>query len=664
VGTIPKIDNGIVCIVDRGNVRLAAVISSYFSNPQRYFPLFLFPDIRVAAVDVVDTTQDHFISHIVGNEAHVLINNALHRIGGYSYIILAGLSNAQKSYILASKSSHAIEITDISEVQGKLSAVGITKRDELSCRSTEILKGLFLAQSSGKRLVIDEGAGKLPEITKGSGGIVVVEQKDDDASCVVAVNYAFAVGSNLEVVKPLAKQETRSVQNFIRKWKEEGLHNQLRKVLNKIDQRVGHIRFVDFEYATFFTDGLPYALGLENQIPCSHVNCSLRPDLFVLNCLIFENTERFNSAAVFSLEEYFTGGESEWLVEFLRRNNYYVRSLVGREATVRNLDFHAAHFPYDVLHISSHGGEVDGYAVEREFSDRRGKKHIVEYDEVLGFSPVPGQDIVEVHRKTIFRTFDGFIWMSPELKEQNIPQYVFEDMLKVLGQKEGKDTSVKREAKDKIPTSCAIRCSDSIHQGLFRTLASHSSPFVFNNTCWSWYEVAAFFLFGGARGYIGTLWAIRNGAAVAGARAFYENVFGQTILGAFHKATEAIKSSSDRGVYIFWGLHFSTLSAALNPEESRHRVFRELVRSLFSWIEHAKESTSNEVKRNSIEIVESIREELVRNFGPLDMEKLNAEIDTNMRNVLDGTRSSAFDAGRKPDSQRSIDHPVEFRKSK
>ena len=58
--------------------------------------------------------------------------------------------------------------------------------------------------------------------------------------------------------------------------------------------------------------------------------------------------------------------------------------------------------------------------------------------------------------------------------------------------------------------SCAIACADTIHQGQFHALASYSSPIIFNNTCWSWSEVAAFFLAGGARAYVGTLWAIES----------------------------------------------------------------------------------------------------------------------------------------------------------
>ena len=60
------------------------------------------------------------------------------------------------------------------------------------------------------------------------------------------------------------------------------------------------------------------------------------------------------------------------------------------------------------------------------------KKHKVEYEEIVGFAPVPGKDLIAVHRKAIFRKFDGFQWSSQELKSQNIPNYVFEDMRKSL----------------------------------------------------------------------------------------------------------------------------------------------------------------------------------------------------------------------------------------
>ena len=361
------------------------------------------------------------------------------------------------------------------------------------------------------------------------------------------------------------------------------------------------------------------------MIPCSHVHLKLHADLFVFNGLLFEASPRFGSAVVFSLKEFFAGGESQWLVDFLRKQNFYVRALVDREATVSNLDFYASHFPYDILHIASHGGEVPGFEIKEEFTDRHGKKHIVEYDAVQGIAHVEGDAMAAINIKAIFLRFDGFRWMSPELEAERIPQYVFEDMRKALFGHQKKSRCLRCIPKSIVPSSCAIVCSDSIHQGTFQSLASHSSPIIFNNTCWSWYEVAAFFLASGARSYVGTLWGIRTDVAVAGAGVFYENLFTSTVLDAFHKATQAIKSSTDRNVYVLWGLHLTTTSMPVSGTESHQNVFQELVRSTLSWIDHAEKSRIAEVKRNSIEIFESLKKEIMSNFRD-DVHQLPSEI--------------------------------------
>src|SRR5487761_590984 len=114
--------------------------------------------------------------------------------------------------------------------------------------------------------------------------------------------------------------------------------------------------------------------------------------------------------------------------------------------------------------------------------------------------------------------------MSPELEKQGLPGHVFHSMWKSMAESQGQ-----RKKKGRIELSCAIACAESIHQGQFDALASYSSPLVFNNSCWSWYEIAAGFLASGARGYLGTLWAIDNRAAVIAAKTFYENLFSGSI---------------------------------------------------------------------------------------------------------------------------------------
>jgi hypothetical protein len=295
--------------------------------------------------------------------------------------------------------------------------------------------------------------------------------------------------------------------------------------------------------------------------------------------------------------------------------------LVGRAATLANLDFNAQYFPYDVLHICSHGGEVDGYEMSERFTDSTGTPHFVEFEEVVGFTPAESDPAkVRVHRKVFPRKLDGFVWMSPELKKQNFPTELISAMWKCMLESQGQ-----RKSKNRIAMSCAIACSDSIHQGQFDALASYSSPVIFNNTCWSWYEVALFFLGCGARGYIGTLWAIDNEAAVLASKSFYEHLYSGSILNAFQTALKAIDTTKCKDIYVYWGLHFSTLPPGKNVGISRMDIARELIRAVDSWSRVIETTKSAEVKRNSIRVLRSILTELVTNFDSPELRQLEAK---------------------------------------
>lgn len=662
---VPKVDTGHICIADKENTVLAAVVSSYFAEEGIYLPLFVFPNVgKVSESEADDFQEDGYIARSIGNIAAVMTNNAMARMDECKLVILVGLNEYQKSYLRIPSKVPVIEVDDMSQVEEKLLHIS-SKKEVLECRSEDVLNALFLARKSGKRLSINENATTEAPAIEDDKGIVVLE-KSEEALAVVAVNYAHAVDANLLVVEGFGKENRHGVEKNIQKWRDSGSHNQLQKALNKVSQRVGSIDFDRLKYATFFTVGLPYSLGIKNVIPCSYVHLSLRPDLFIINSILFESVERFNSAVVFS-PGFFHDEETKNVVDMFRKNHYYVRPLVNNHATVRNLDFHAQHFPYDILHICTHGGEVDGYAVTETFRDREGVEHTVEYDEVVGFAPVPGKDLIEVHRKLFFRKFDGFAWMSPELKAQKYPNYVYEDMRKGIFQNEDNNKPTPRVSKEKIPASCAIACIDSIHQGMFQILASHSSPLVFNNACWSWSEVATFFLANGARGYIGTLWDIGNAEAVLGANTFYSHLFDKGVLAAFFEATKAIKGTESEDIYVYWGLHFSTLGAGVSLEKSRDKVFRELLRSFFAWSGKVATTKSKTVKKNSIEVLKSIHTEIINNFKPSDLEKLEKEMQERMSENPPQTRSAQKQSeGEELSVQElaSIEHPVEFRKTK
>jgi hypothetical protein len=270
------------------------------------------------------------------------------------------------------------------------------------------------------------------------------------------------------------------------------------------------------------------------------------------------------------------------------------------------MDFHAQFFPYDLMHICSHGGEVDGYEMSGQFTDSDGKTHVVEFEEVIGYTPVPDNPkMVSLHRKVFPRTLDGFTWMSTDLDKQNIPGHAYHEMWKWMLEMRGR-----RKKKDRVATSCAIACADSIHQGnsTFSVTYSHSCL----TTRWSWNEVAAFFLSCGARGYIGTLWAIDNEAAVLAAKAFYEKIFFGPVLNAFHQAVKAIDSTPSKDIYVFWGLHFSVLLPGHDLETSQSEVRREFSIAISGWIRKIESTKNEEIRRNAIRILKSILREVLR----------------------------------------------------
>ncbi len=123
-------------------------------------------------------------------------------------------------------------------------------------------------------------------------------------------------------------------------------------------------------------------------------------------------------------------------------------------------------------------------------------------------------------------------------------------------------------------------------QGTFERLASDNFPFVFNNTCLSWREIAASFIDAGCRGYIGTLWSVGNDSAREAARVFYDRCWSQPIIAAFYDMSKAIVATADRDIYLFWGLHFSSICSL--EETSNERVVSELKTAAARWTSKAR----------------------------------------------------------------------------
>lgn len=610
----PEFNKDFFCIVDRSQPELAAVISSYIHISEKYLPVFEFP---AATTENKEVGDDHFDEHVItrrrSEEFNVLTVNSLRRMGGCKYLILAGLSEMQKSYLTFLDDYNVIEIGAIQDVDFRLGGLVPNINNELLCTQNEILKGLYKAAKSNSKLIIQENAELLLDEEDTKKGIVIIENISA-TSTVIAINYALSIDAAIKVIEPLEENEEKEIKYLIQDWK-KGSDGHLVDLTERLHKKIAGIYFPQYEFATFFTEGAPYSLILHNVIPFTYVHLIFRPDLFIFNNIFFENAKSIDSAVVFSPLIFKKNEETDFVIRALKQQNLFVKELVGKDATVFNVDMHVKEFPYDLFHICSHGGEVGGYTITEEFQDRHGVTHNIEYDEVVSFAPKPGDELIPVHTKSIWRKFDGLIWKSAELKAKNYSHDVFTDMLIELDKKrKGKEKQL-RVHKNIIPDSCAIKCYDFNYQAMFDVVAGyHTSPIIFNNTCWSWSGIADSFLSGGVRGYIGTIWAINNQVAMNSAETFYMNSNKSTILSSLQAAMEITKGTTSEDIYMYWGLHFSTIKSGSSSENSRQNVVECLLRSFYRWNDRIKEVSSKSIKENIYRLVNWHSEQLRKYF--------------------------------------------------
>lgn len=587
---IPKLNTRFACIIDHMQVELAALISSYISEAGSYVPFFEFPSTSAASASIdTEMVNEHTPSRIRAEEFDIFVGNALLRMGKCEYLILAGLSTEQKSFLRFLEHFTVIEVAGLSDVSFALSAFLGEDRPALQCLPQQALIGLYHAILKQRPLQFTSDAPQMEEWVPDGKSLIVVE-KHPHISPVLAVNYACSVESAIAIVDAMKQADSKLVPHLLEGWK-QGSITDYEQVKVWVTSRVSAIDFTRYESATFFTTGLPYSLVLENTVPMCYVHLNYRPDLFIINSILKEMRSSAKAALVFSPQE-FKDEETMSVITQLQQAHLYVRALVGTEATVHNLDMHVKEFPYDWLHICSHGGEVSGYAISENFTDRDGNEHTVEYDEVVGFAPKLGEELIPVHRKTIFRKFDGFVWGSAAFRDATYPRYVFADMQNAMRASFNGTKNQKRVHKAVVPDSCAIKCHGpgGIFQALLQTVAAQGAPLVFNNSCWSAFGIAESFLVAGARGYIGTLWGINNTTAVEVAEFFYPQLFQRTVLDAIHAAGKQALGSSSAHIYQYWGLPFVHLRPDLDSDLNRYRVFLQHYKGAVEWKHNADDS--------------------------------------------------------------------------
>lgn len=617
--SIPKFNDEFVCIIDRHHFVLGAVISSFLHKKGTFLNIF---ELGTATARMSDTSEDkmdeHFISRTNLTEMDVKIHNSIRLIKGKPTIILGGLSEEQKSYLTFLDDYPCIEIDTVENIESYLLGFSYDKDTVISVRSNEVLFGLYDALKSNSILKIDEFAEPLNVNLGDSEGLIVIEDTNTVTS-VIATNYAVSINASIRYIDALDEETPNKILYLIEYYKKGSAHI-YKELESIIYPRIEGINFPNFKFCTFFTEGVPYSLFLKNIIPFTYVHLHLHVDLFIFNNIHKESLDSVGSSVIFSPLEFGHNEETSFVIEHFTKASYHVTSLIGKSASIYNLHKFIQDYPFDLLHICSHGGEVPGYAVTKKFKDRNGQQHTIEYDEVISLSPTDryndeNERLIEVTSKQIWKKFDGMVWKSKELKDKNYPHYVFTDMINEVHNKSNSGKKYNGIPKGNIPYSCSIKCYGaggftSTYQAVFNRIASsHITPIIFNNTCFSWAEISKSFIQSGAGTYIGTLWNIDNETAKNSSIEFYKNIFNTTILNSLFKSFGVTKGTEDENIYIMWGLHFTSLNKGKNIHTSYGNILRTLNDSLDSWKHKLLKTTNPRIKEDAKEIIKWLVEQ-------------------------------------------------------
>lgn len=609
--TVPEFNTKFFCIANIEKPVLTSVVLSYVHVSGTYTPLFEF---RKSTISYDESTEDQIDEHLKSRSTSVefaaRVYNALKFHPECEYLVLVGLTAEQLSYLYFLDNYNCLCIENISDVDFLLDHITDSK-DKIDFLESNYREALSKSIYENKKLTISENCNLLDfENLDSSKDILVVCERTKFLTDLIAINYSDSINADIQFIEP-PEIEKNEIVYYLEQWKLLKDENAKTALFDLINSKINHIDFSNYRIVTFFTSGIPYSLILENSLFVTHVNINLAADLFIFNNINSETINRFSTAIVFSPYKFGEKEETDYVIQQFRKENFYVRELTGSQATAHNLTFNVREFPFQVLHICSHGGEVSGYSIKSKFTDREGNVHTVEFDEVVGIAPDGVNEEIAVQSKKIWRKLDGYDWGSQELKNQNFPRYVFVDMIKSMNS----EVKFDRVYKEKISNSCAIKCLNFNYQAMFNSLAAnYCFPLVFNNTCWSWTNISTNFLYFGATSYIGTLWSIDNSIAKKSAERFYSEIEGTNIMSALYSTFDISNNSKDENVYLYWGTHFSSFPKGTKLDENKMRVADVHLGAFYTWRNRYKKSAEGKGKENLRRLMEWNFDQLLTYF--------------------------------------------------
>jgi len=572
----PTLNREIVCISD--DAALAAAVCFFVGEANEYVPILIGPRMQRP-----DASSE--VARLCNWCAKV----------NPAFVVLAGMGSEAAGAIRATRPDFAfLTVDSVADARDQLSRFRRRPlQGVLRCRANELAKGLLKAKRTGQLLVVDNEAHEviLGERNGGDGGHIVVLDDHDPMAQVIGATYAFSLAADLSVIPEredtVRDQVYQDIDERSRQRNDERGRRALASLASLQASLEPTLRFGQREFVTFITRGIPYGYFYRDA-PSTHLLSYPNLGGLIIAGVYSAHATADCMAAVLLDPGDFPQSETAVLTAALGESGTVVEVVAGAEATVdRALDYISA-YPYDLLFICSHCGELPGTLWEIEWRDPEGQPHIVEFEETIAFGANalvgPQDGLVTVNVLVRPLTIDGVSWHSagPDLNRHcgDIWRYLLETR---PNERRALTSAGVQHAK----FTTAIKLSDrALMLASVRTTDVKLSPIVFNNACVSYYDAALALTFAGARSYVGTLSAVRTRAA----QQLAETVFTgrereESLPLALWRAQHHVFDDPDDRTYVHVGCHFNTIRP---PHQDASVVVKQRVsEARRRWADHA-----------------------------------------------------------------------------
>jgi hypothetical protein len=492
-------------------------------------------------------------------------------------ILLAGLSTEAEAALSDQLPHKRLRIAgSISEVRELIPPPASLSAEPITWGRDKIGLGLLAALRANKTIEFTEAPSPTTPIPSISGHLVVCEE-GDDLSQVIAANYAYALDAGLCLIPEVPDQMLDKVTEAFYSLNDPGELSpsaKLEALKNEIAQLCSELPIPVGGSITFITGGIPYGFAV-TDVPTTHLFIYPNLGITIIDGFAAEqpNANGIGVAVLVDPEEP-PGGDMLVAAKALLARNVMLQRMWHKRAHVSSVSRLVELFPYDLLIIATHCGDVSGWRWTYQFKDREGIDRTFVVDVGIGIGRTNDPDLLAVTQFLHFVSLDGVDWHDPVEKEKLYVGTAIQDFFDRTRSEPPQLEPIEKVVIPRVAESSALKMYDNNYIAVPSTLADNSSPIIICNACVSWRRLSKTFLFGGARAYISTLFEILPSEAQSVTEKLLGKRFGKPLPLALWRAQREISNEGLRRPYIMFGVY----TQFLRPP--KHQVVLDLVRRL------------------------------------------------------------------------------------